>query len=138
MAALFNFEVHTPYRRFYDGKAQVITLSLSDGEIGVYARHSPFIAVTATGILRIKDPAGKWLSAFVSGGILEVKEYKNVLLVNAAEWPEEINRERALADKKRAEENLSKQISEYEIEREKDDINRANFRLKVLELQNSA
>jgi F-type H+-transporting ATPase subunit epsilon len=70
MPALFNFEVHTPRRIFYSGKVQAITISLEDGEIGIYANHSPFTAHSVTGTLRIKDGDGKWRAAFVCGGIL--------------------------------------------------------------------
>jgi F-type H+-transporting ATPase subunit epsilon len=131
---LFNLEVHTPRRRFYDSKAQAIILTLADGEKGVYAKHSAFIAVSVTGILRIKDADGNWRSAFVSGGILEVKEYKNVLMVDIAEWPEEINRETVLADKQQAEEKLKTAQFKFELERAKDELRHAEFRLKLLEM----
>jgi F-type H+-transporting ATPase subunit epsilon len=77
MSELFNFEVHTPYRLFFSGKAQAITLSLEDGDIGVYAHHSPFTAPVVTCILHIKDSKGEWRPAFITDGILEVKDHKN-------------------------------------------------------------
>jgi F-type H+-transporting ATPase subunit epsilon len=137
MAALFNFEVHTPGKRFFDSKAEAIVLTLKDGEKGVYAKHSAFIAVTVTGILRIKDANGIWRSAFVSGGILEVKEYKNVLMVDLAEWPQEIDKESVLAAKQEAEERLQNSQFKFEIDRAKEDLRRAKFRLKLLEMEES-
>lgn len=133
MAVLFNFEVHTPYRLFFYGKAQAITLSLEDGEIGVYANHSPFTATTEAGILRIKDENGAWRSAFVSKGILEVKEHKNVLMVDAAEWPEEIDKERVFESKRKAEEVLKNSRLKFEIDKAKEHLIRAKNRLKVLD-----
>ena len=137
MAVLFNFEVHTPYRLFFSGKAESITLSLVDGEIGIYARHAPFTAPVVTSILRIKDGKGEWRPAFITDGILEVKDHKNVLMVDAAEWPEEIDRERALAAKQQAEKNLETAHFKFEIDKEKSKLRRADYRLKVLELQKS-
>jgi F-type H+-transporting ATPase subunit epsilon len=134
MAALFNFEVHTPQKRFFDSKAQAIVLPLLDGEKGVYAKHSAFIAVSVTGILRIKDINGNWRSAFVSGGILEVKEYKNILMVDIAEWPEEIDRESVLAAREQAEEKLKNAQFRFAIDNAKEELRRADFRLKVLEM----
>ncbi|MDR1839302.1 MAG: ATP synthase F1 subunit epsilon [Treponema sp.] len=133
MPTLFNFEVHTPYRLFYSGKAQAITLALADGEIGIYANHAPFTGVVVTGILRIKESDGSWRAAFVSDGILEVKEHKNVLMTDCAEWPEEIDRERALASKKEAEINLSDTNLKFETNKEKEKLRRAEYRLKVSE-----
>jgi F-type H+-transporting ATPase subunit epsilon len=135
MAVLFNFEVHTPYRLFFSGKAEVITLTLSDGEIGVYANHSAFTAPVVTCILRIKDDKGKWRSAFISDGILEVKEHKNVLMVNTAEWPEEVDRERALAAKEQAEKDLNDAHLRFEIDNAQAKLRRADYRLKVAEQQ---
>jgi F-type H+-transporting ATPase subunit epsilon len=135
MPAIFNFEVHTPYRYFYSGKAQAVTLTLADGEIGIYAHHSPFTGVAVTGILRIKESDGNWRAAFVSGGILEVKEHKNVLMVDCAEWPEDIDKERALQSKEQAEKVLSDTNLKFETEKAKEKLRRSEYRLKVLEMQ---
>ena len=131
MAAFFNFEVHTPYRLFFSGKVQIITLTLADGEIGVYANHSPFSAPVVPCMLRVKDDEGKWRGAFVSDGILEVKADKNVLLVNSAEWPEEIDRERAIAAKQHAEESLHSAQLKYERDKLNAGLRRAECRLKI-------
>jgi F-type H+-transporting ATPase subunit epsilon len=131
MPALFNFEVHTPQRLFYSGKVQAITVSLEDGEIGIYANHSPFTALSVTGILRIKDDDGNWRSAFVCGGVLEVKEHKNVLMVESADWPEEIDRERVLEAKQQAEETLKNTSLKFEIDKAKKELHYAECRLKV-------
>jgi len=135
MPALFNFEVHTPRRLFYTGKAQAITLVLEDGEIGIYANHSPFTALSVTGILRIKDESGNWRTAFVCGGILEVKEHKNVLMADNAEWPEEIDKERALKSKQEAEEALKNVKLKFNFGKAKEALRRAECRLKILETE---
>lgn len=135
MPAYFNFEVHTPYRLFFSDKVEIITLTLADGEIGIYANHSPFTAPVLTGVLRIKDDKGIWRNAFISHGILEVKDIKNVLMVDAAEWPEEIDRERALLSKYEAEETLNDSQLKFEVYKAKERLWRANCRLKVLDQQ---
>ena len=134
MAKDFTFEVHTPYRLFFTGRVESFVLNLSDGEKGVYANHSRFIAPTLSCVLRIKDKKGVSRSAFVSEGILEMKEFKTVLIVDAAEWPEEIDRERALAAKQKAEEIIKTSTLKFEIDRVKLKLLRAEFRLKAAEL----
>jgi F-type H+-transporting ATPase subunit epsilon len=133
MPAFFNFEVHTPYRLFFSDKVEIITLTLADGETGVYAHHSPFTAPVVTGVLRIKDDKGIWRNAFVANGILEVKDIKNVLMVDAAEWPEEIDKDRALLSKQEAEETLKDSQLKFEVYKAKEKLWRANCRLKVLD-----
>jgi F-type H+-transporting ATPase subunit epsilon len=131
MAELYNFEVHTPYRPFYSGWVEAVTLSLIDGEIGVYANHSPFTAPVVSGILHIKNKDGQWRSAFVSGGILEVKSHKTVLIADAAEWPEEIDRERALASEKAAQKSLEAAVFKFEVDKAREKLRRCKFRLKA-------
>jgi len=133
MPALFNFEVHTPRRIFYSGRVQAIVIGLEDGEIGIYPNHSPFTAHSVTGTLRIKDNDGSWRSAFVCGGILEVKEHKNVLMVESADWPEEIDRQKVLDIKKQSEEILKNTQLKFEIDKAKKKLHHAECRLKVLD-----
>ena len=130
---LFNFEAHTPQRRFFDDKVQAIVITLLDGEMGIYAKHSPFVGVSVTGILKILDSEGCWKTAFATGGILEVKEYKTVLMTDIAEWPEEIDKDSVLAAKQEAEEILKESQFKFEIEKAKENLRRAEFRLKILE-----
>jgi F-type H+-transporting ATPase subunit epsilon len=134
MPELFNFEVHTPHRPFFSGKVAAITLTLVDGEIGVYAKHSPFTAPAVSCILRIKTDQDQWRSAFITDGILEVKDHKTVLMVDAAEWPEEIDRDRALAAKQQAEESLETSMLKFESDNAREKLRRASFRLKACEL----
>jgi len=135
MPALFTFEVHTPYRPFFSGKVESISLTLVDGEIGVFAHHSPFTAPLRSCILRIKDEKGENRCAFVTEGILEVKDHKTVLMVDAAEWPQEIDRERALEAKKKAEASLESAVLKFETENAKAKLRRAELRLKAYELR---
>ncbi|MDR2898274.1 MAG: ATP synthase F1 subunit epsilon [Spirochaetaceae bacterium] len=131
MAVLFPFEVHTPYRPFFSDKVEAVSLTLADGEVGIYANHSPFIAPVVTGILRLKDKNGEWRSAFISNGIIEVKKRKAVLVTDTAEWPSEIDRERAEASGKQAEADLSAGAFKFEVAGLKEKVRRSRFRLKV-------
>ena len=133
MAALFPFEVHTPYRRFYSDTVEVIVLTLIDGEIAVYSGHSAFTAPVIAGSLRIKDKKGTWRTAFTAEGILEVKAHKTVLISDSAEWPEEIDYERAKTAKERAEEILRSGGMKFEIEKASFALKRAAGRIKVFE-----
>lgn len=131
MAKLYSFEVHTPYRLFYRGPVEAVSLTLIDGEAGVYADHAPFTAPVKTGLLRIKDKEGQWKPAFITEGILEVKGHKTVLMVDAAEWPGEIDHDRALSAKQRAEEVLKDGTLKFETDAARIALNRAEGRIKV-------
>jgi F-type H+-transporting ATPase subunit epsilon len=131
MPVLFTFEVHTPYRPFFIGRVESIVLTLMDGEVGVYANHSSFTSPVVSCILRIKDDKGVSRSAFITDGILEVKDHKTVLIVDAAEWPEEIDGERARVAKQEAEEAVKTASFKFELGRAKAHLRRAEFRLRL-------
>ena len=135
MAILFPFEVHTPYRRFYAEQVESIILMLIDGSVGILAHHTPFTAPVSSGVLKIKDKDGTWRSAFTTDGIIEVKQRKTVLIVDAAEWPDEIDHERALLAKERAQELLESSFLKFEIDQARASLKRAQFRLAVYELR---
>jgi F-type H+-transporting ATPase subunit epsilon len=135
MAKLFTFEVHTPYRLFFTGPVEAVTLTLLDGEIGVLADHTFFTAPVLTGLLKIKDQEGRWKTAFTAEGVLEVAGHRTVLMVDAAEWPEEIDRDRALAAKQRAEEQLAAGTFKFEIDTARANLKRAEVRLTVAEIK---
>jgi F-type H+-transporting ATPase subunit epsilon len=135
MAKLFPFEIHTPYRLFYAGSVEAIVITLIDGEIGVYADHSFFTAPVNTGILKIREQDGSWKRAFTTEGILEVKSHKTVLMVDAAEWPREIDYKRAQAAKEKAEEALKTAMFRFETDNAKATLRRAEYRIKAYGLQ---
>ena len=127
----FKFELDTPYRRFYSADVEAITLTLMDGEITVYANHAFFTAPVQAGFIKIKDRTGTWKNAFISEGILEVKGHNTILMVNAAEWPEEIDRERAEKALAAAEETIQLGTFKFETITAETAARRAKFRIKV-------
>jgi F-type H+-transporting ATPase subunit epsilon len=130
----YLFEIYTPYRKFYTDSVESVILRLIDGDIGVYANHSFFTAPVCAGIIKIKDKKGE-RSAFISEGVLEVKGHKTVLMVDAAEWPSEIDVERAVSAKNKAEAKLASNAPRFEIDNAKDCLKRAEARLKAAELR---
>ena len=129
----FPLEVYTPERLFYSDLVEAIVLTLIDGDAGVYANHSIFSAPVIPCLLKIKSGDGTWKIAFVAEGILEVTHHKAVLLSDAAEWPEEIDRERAIAAKKRAEEIIEAKHLKFEVDAATASLRRANMRIKAKE-----
>ncbi|MDR0447373.1 MAG: ATP synthase F1 subunit epsilon [Treponema sp.] len=127
----FKFELNTPYGRFFSGDVEAITLTLMDGDITVYADHSFFAAPVRAGFIRIKDESGVWKNAFVADGILEVKGHNTILMADSAEWPEEIDRERAEKSLAAAKETIQLSTFKFEAAAAEAAIRRAEFRIRV-------
>ena len=48
-ANTFKLEVITPDRIFYTGEAQMVELTTTEGDVGIYAEHIPMTAIVGTG-----------------------------------------------------------------------------------------
>ena len=93
--------VNTPERVFFNGEATFVELATSEGEIGVYPQHIPLTAVLVPCVLTIHQNDGIKKAA-VHGGIVEVLKDKVTILAEIAEWPDEIDVNRANDAKIRA------------------------------------
>ena len=94
MADKFELIVNTPDRQFYHDDVNMVELVTSEGEIGVYAEHIPLTAVIVPGVMKIHED-GQVKKAAVHGGIIEILKDKVTVLAEVAEWPEEIDVNRA-------------------------------------------
>jgi F-type H+-transporting ATPase subunit epsilon len=128
----FNCEILTPYRRFYNGKAESVTFLTHDGQIEILANHESLVAPVRIGQLRLVVD-GKVRRAAVTEGFARVKGSSIDLFVDAAEWPEEIDRARAEQAFGRAMKRIASETMPWRIEASRKAAARAQNRLAVAE-----
>src|SRR6185503_6882125 len=104
--AEFTFRLVTPQRLLFEGPALSVQAPGSEGYLGILANHAPLITALKPGKLEVKDPKGIVTTYAVSGGFLEVSDNRASVLADSAEPATAIDRERAAAAMKRAEERL--------------------------------
>jgi len=104
--AEFTFRLVTPQRLLFEGPALSVQAPGSEGYLGILANHAPLITALMPGKLEVKDPKGVVTTYAVSGGFLEVSDNRASVLADSAEPATAIDRERAAAAMKRAEERL--------------------------------
>lgn len=102
----FQLEVISPERVFYTGEAEMVELTTTEGDIGIYAEHIPLTTIVAPGIMTITEPGGNLKEAAVLEGFMEITQEKVTILAQSCEWPEEIDVNRAQEAKARAERRL--------------------------------
>ncbi len=106
MADRIQLEVVTPTGPVVSQEVDIVTVPGSDGEFGVLANHAPFLSTIKTGLLTYKQ--GNTVQVLmVSGGFCEVSNNKITFLVESAERGGDIDVERALRAKERAEKRLA-------------------------------
>lgn len=131
MPNTYYLEIVTPERKFFSGEVESLIFRTPDGELGVLKNHIPMGAAVAIGPVKIKKDDGKWVEAVLTEGFMEVTRDKTIILTDTAEWPDEIDVERAKAAKQRAEERLMRKLSEQEFIRSQAALARALARLRV-------
>jgi F-type H+-transporting ATPase subunit epsilon len=89
----------------------VITKAQS-GELGILPGHIPMVAPLNIGAVRLKKD-GKTEFVAVSGGFLEVRPDQVTILAQSAEIASEIDVERAVRAKERAEQRMNDQKLEH-------------------------
>jgi F-type H+-transporting ATPase subunit epsilon len=105
--AQIHLEVVTPNGTVVSEDVDIVTAPGVDGEFGVLANHAPFLSAIKTGTLIFKqDKQEKYL--MVSGGFAEVSNNEVTFLVETAEYGHDIDVDRALSAKERAEKRLAK------------------------------
>ncbi len=125
-------EIVTPYDMFFEGPVEMVVVTCKDGEIGVLPGHSPFVAALVPGEVRLKID-GQWKPAVASNGYAEIGPELTIIVVNAAEWPEQIDIHRAEKALARAEARLlDPATTPQEKIRSKHGASRAKARLKVV------
>ncbi|OGR08075.1 MAG: ATP synthase F1 subunit epsilon [Deltaproteobacteria bacterium RIFOXYD12_FULL_50_9] len=106
MAEKIRLEVVTPRGAVIQKDVDIVTAPGYAGDFGVLANHAPLLSTIKTGVLVYKvDNADEFV--MVSGGFCEVSNNKITFLVEAADRGAEIDVERALRAKERAEKRLA-------------------------------
>ena len=135
MAEKLQLEVVTPKGAVVSEEVDIVTAPGYAGEFGVLANHAPFLSTIKIGTLSYKK-GGQEELLMISGGFCEVSNNKVTLLVESAERGADIDVDRALKAKERAEKRLAEAVrQQQEINRVRAEaaLQRALSRLKVAE-----
>ncbi len=128
-----HVEVVTAERELYNGEADIVDVPGSEGQLGILPEHAPLLALLGAGPLQIKLH-GENDILFISGGFLEVSHDRVTILADTAEQAEEIDEARAEAARRKAQESLANAESRIQRAELEAALQRALFRLKVVEL----
>lgn len=111
---LFQLKIVSPDRIFYEDDVDMVEFTSSEGEMGVYADHIPLTTVLVPGIMTIHKE-GEIKKAALHAGFAEILQDSVTILAEVAEWPEEIDLNRANEARIRAERRLGGTSGEADI-----------------------
>ncbi len=106
MAQQIRLEVVTPTGAVVNDDVDIVNAPGYGGDFGVLANHAPFLSTIKIGILSY-EKENKRENLMISGGFCEVSNNKITFLVESAESGTQIDVDRAMKAKERAEKRLA-------------------------------
>jgi len=128
-------EIITPSKSAYKGNVKSVTVPGTLGNFQVLFNHAPLLSSLEIGKIKIEESAGQIIEYATSGGTIEVKENKILILADSVETQEEIDIERARKSYERAKERLAtRDKSEIDNIRAELSLQRALNRMKFMNI----
>jgi F-type H+-transporting ATPase subunit epsilon len=127
-----KLDVVTAERVVYSDYVDTIVAPGIVGQLGILPHHAPLMTTLQPGELLITK-GGEELSLAITGGFLEVRPDRVIILADAAERAEEIDIARAEEAKRRAQEKLGLHPLSMDAARTEASLRRSMIRLKVAE-----
>jgi len=95
MSDTFRLLIYAADHPFFEGECRSAVVPTLWGQQGVMAHHSNYISAIVPGWVKVRSAEEKELLCAVSEGLLKVENNDVVILVATAEYPEEIDENRA-------------------------------------------
>jgi F-type H+-transporting ATPase subunit epsilon len=136
MARTLICEIVTPERIVYTNEVEMVVAPTIDGEVGILPLHAPLVSVLKPGEVRVKWNDQKDVEWFaVSGGYVQVHEDKVIVLADHAIPVSQVDVERARQAVDRAKQRLSEISAEDSAEADacERDLNWCKVQLELAE-----
>lgn len=130
--ATLRLDIVTAEEIVYSEDVDVIVAPGAGGQLGILPHHAPLMTMLQPGELLVKK-GGEELSMAITGGFLEVRADRVIILADAAERAEDIDVDRAEEAKRRAQQRLKDHTLGVDTVRAEAAMRRAITRLGVVE-----
>lgn len=127
----YKLKIVSPDKIFFDGETEQIIVRTTEGDVGILANHSDYVANLTAGPLKIKMDGGEFRTAAISSGAISVTKEVVTILATAIEWSDEIDVERAKKAEEASRQKIQSNLSQKEFERASFELKRAINRIKI-------
>ncbi len=131
--ATIKLDIVTAESQVFAEDVNMILAEGIEGQMAILPKHAPLITMLKPGELLIRNKDNDEIYMALSGGFMEVRPDKIIILADACERSEEIDIERAEQAKRRAEERLKSITPELNQARAEAALRRSIARLLVAE-----
>ena len=127
-----KLDIVTAEKVVFSDDVDIVIAPGLEGQLAILPQHAPLMTTLTSGELIARKESQEYCMA-ISGGYLEVRPDRVIVLADEAERAEEIDIARAEAAKKRAQETLVHPASQVDAARAEAALRRAIARLEVAE-----
>jgi len=127
-----RLDVVTAEREVFSDEVDEVIAPGVEGQLGILPHHAPLMTMLLPGELLIKKGGEEFYLA-ISGGFIEARPDRIIVLADAAERVEEIDIARAEEAKRRAEARLAERPPGVDMARAEAALRRSLIRLRVAE-----
>jgi F-type H+-transporting ATPase subunit epsilon len=121
-------EVVSPAKVLYTGAAEMVVCRSVDGEIAFLADHVPYLGALDACVVRLLPESGDETRLAVTGGFVEVRDNRVIILADSAELGADIDVDAARAAQRDAEGRLRNNAEDEEA---RDDLRRTEVLLEA-------
>lgn len=127
-----KLDVVTAEQMVYSDEVDMVIAPGVEGQLGILPHHAPLMTILEPGELWIRKGGGEVYLA-ISGGFLEVRPDRVIVLADAAERSEEIDQARAEEAMQRAQQQIRERPPDVDLARSEAALRRAFIRLDVVQ-----
>jgi F-type H+-transporting ATPase subunit epsilon len=131
-APTIQVEIVSAEGEMFSGPALAVFVPGSQGELGIYPRHTALLSLLKIGEARVQTPDGQEHFFFIGGGAVEVQPYKVTILADTAMRAKDIDEAAALAARQRAQEALDERGGRITVAEAQAELVNAIVQLRVL------
>ena len=126
----FKLKVITPYGVFFEGDIDSLNVCTKQGYLTILPNHIPLVAPLGVDSMTYRCNKENRICA-LAGGIMYVGNVETKIIANACEYKEDIDINRALDAKKRAEQRLENKSENINVARAEAALKRALNRINT-------
>ncbi len=138
MATTCYLSVISMKQQIFSGLVKKIHITGSEGELGLLPSHAPLLTCIKPGMVYIVKQYDEKEWIYLSGGVLEVRPSAFTVLADTAIRGVDLDKERALHAKRKAEECVCNPQSDLEHDLAISKLEKSIAKLRVIELTRNA
>lgn len=132
MSMTIHVDIVSAEGELYSGQGEMVYVPAKMGEVGIAPRHTPFVSPIKAGDVRVTNGSDEE-HFYVSGGMLEVQPHVVTILADTALRAHDLDEAAAEEAKRRAEDALENQRSDFEYARAKAELAEAVAQLRTIQ-----